>query len=249
MSYHDEIPTSAKIAFTVLFGALLGIALVSFFVNKVHADVGENFRFDRYEGNTVTKNFGNTNDGYCQSYTTHTSVYIASSTFRGGRTNTPTDYIYGVLLDSSKNVIATSTNWVIGSTMSTGAGYYYFYYNNVFFASTSPFFVCHKRSGAQDATNYYRVTGDTNGISPTYGAFLNGTTTTANSLGMQSYTQTWGYTYFPTCTGGGATSTMCDMASTTEAIYTVGYSTNIILGIFLCLIFFYFGFKFIRSFL
>ena len=49
------------------------------------------------------------------------------------------------------------------------------------------------------------------------------------------------------CDAGGTME--CDMASTTEAIYTVGYSTNIILGVFLCLIFFYLGFRFVRAFI
>jgi len=49
------------------------------------------------------------------------------------------------------------------------------------------------------------------------------------------------------CTAGG--DTMCDMASTTEAIYTVGYSLQLYMGVLLFLIFLYFGFYFVRKFL
>lgn len=239
------IPESVKIALFGLISTVLGIFLFSFLIKDVHADVGEKYQVAKYEGTATVLNFGNTTDGYCQKFTLTNSVYIASSTARVGRILTPGDYLYGAILDTNKNVIATSTNWVLGSTLSTSQTYVVFNFENFYIASSTEFYQCVRRSGARDATNYFKTFGDSVGVSPSYGFYITGTTT--SSLGKESYTQLFGYTYFPVCTGGGTLE--CDMASTTEAVYAVGYTTNYILGFALFLVFFYLGYRFIKYFL
>lgn len=221
--------------------------LTLFFVSTsiAHANTGERLQIAKYEGSITTLNFGNTTDGFCQSFNLTNSVYIASSTVRVGRILSSSDYLYGVILDTNKNVLATSTNWVLGSSLSTNFTYTTFNFSNYYIASSTPFYQCVKRSGVASTTAYYKTYGDSVGVSPSYGQYITGTTTT--SLGKESYLQLYGLTFFPTSTESGILE--CDMASTTEAVYAVGYTTNYVLGIALFLLFFYIGYKFVKYFI
>lgn len=161
-----------------------------------------------------------------------------------------TGSVQGVLYSgtlSNLTFLASSTNSVVVSTgLTTTWATSTFTFNNIQVATSTKVYV-----------GVYRTTVDTqpvywnrcpiNSPTGTHSVYLTGTTTTDSAQDFELTTTA------PTSGGGGSTTTQptttVDMASTTEAIYAVGYSIQIYMGILLMILFGYMGFVFVRYYI
>lgn len=250
-----------------------------FLAPLVHADIGTSTTLYSQTGGSNNTVFGNasTTLGICVRFGTSSPVYVDTFKINMYKTGAPTDTLQAFLAvrgsttaPSTYYTFATSTNTIAGTSLTTGSSEYtfnfattaYTYYNRFDdeytgdLRSTGWGAVCVKRTGGISATNYYRITRNT-GISasltyPTGSQVSEAWGTASGITGIKA--QILGYEYIESgsggpCPDGYVCATMEEVASTTEAIYTVGSSMQIYMGILLLLLFGYMGFVFTRRYL
>lgn len=232
----------------VLFSLItLGIVFsIPFFL---HADVGTPVRL--YEqssrsGAVITTGTTATRTGLKDPWTADDDYYIATTSFEITRYGAVTDYVYAFILSSDGNVVATSSNWVLGSTLGTsGYGTSTFSFDNYLVASGTTVYFGFNRSGAYNSSQRYQAWSASGAGSYYY---------TSNENPNKTMVQVIeGYTYIDppsaTCPEGYECYTIEEMATTTEAIYALGYSINLYMGIFLALVCGYMAFVFFKQFI
>lgn len=245
-----------------------GILVFAFFVSTsiVHADVailntnsGASIHYPSDLGRTTSS--------------ARVGIYYASSTAWSPETisfqicrswEAINQNVYAVFTDDEMNVIATSTNVYdtsIENPPSLTAGEclatpFSFTFNESLVYDSGTYYVGLVYSPTySNSSHYLKISHYTNS---TTNADISGVTgyiayyTTAfppNRLSISGFSV---YTENPpfVCgdSGGGGT-IECDMSSTTDAIYTVGYTTNFILGIFLIIIFGTLSFIFFKGYI
>lgn len=153
--------------------------------------------------------------------------------------------MYGVVWDnltsSGYESVATSTNSISCDDIGTASGRFVFSFNEVVDISAEMFVgVWGENMSGSNPVGVYAVRYADRGY---------GTAGSSLSYGAYTYDYT-NYEWDCTPTECEESGTMeCDMASTTEAIYTVGYSVQMYLGILLLLIFGYLSYIFFRSYI
>lgn len=221
-----------------------------FFVSTsiISADVGEPTTFYEqrlYTGTVITTGLSDNRMGLQDSYTFSQNGYVASTSFEILRYGAVTDYVYGFILSSELNLVATSSNWVLGSTLSTsGHATTTFLFDNYEVASGTTVYFGWTRSGSYNASLRYQTWSSTGAGTYYYPSGENPNKTMVQVIS--------GYTYVEpsnTCPEGYECYTIEEMATTTEAIYAVGYSINLYMGIFLGLLFGYMAFIFFKKFI
>lgn len=244
-----------------------------------YADIGTSTTQYSVTTGTNNTVFGNASStlGICVRFGTSSPTYVNQLKINLYKTGAPTDDLQAFLAirgSSSVNTyftFATSTNTINGTTLTTGTAEYtfnfattaYTYYNRVDheytgdLRSTGWGAVCVKRLGGISATDYYRVTRNTS-ITPSLqyptGAQVSEAWQTASVItGIRATIS--GYEYVGSVGGGGSCPegyecyTLEEMASTTEAVYTVGSTLQIYLGIMLMIVFGIMAYNFTRRFI
>jgi hypothetical protein len=255
--------TVSKILFVTLGVLMIWLSTLFFFETKVYAGTFELFQ-DKYDayingatGCTGTDgsnggNFGDTVDHWLASAIVSTPVDFNLSTveiplYSSGVVDDelvmyvyPYVYTNGLTISTS-TLIATSDSIVVDTSESLrtftfaseelSAGEYIFGMRRTGSASSTAFYhtlsfpSCTVRSSFTDQQKSFRINGTYSGALGMH--FMHIVGTTADSGGIME----------------------CDMASTTEAIYTVGYTINLFLGIFLFIACVYLGFIFVKRFI
>lgn len=260
-----------------IFGAFS--AIIFFGANFAYADIGATSTFYSYDTGTQNTVFGNndTQIGFCQRLATTSPLYIATTTWRLYKTGSPTDnlraYVGHIHQDLNPNwdIHGTSTNTVSGTTITTSAQTYTFTFDPPLYIdiNTEPvgslypgdnhglsyYCIGVMRTGSSSASNYYRVQRDSSAFTIDYPASSLVSTALQQGSNLSGRPRGTISGYYSTevpsgnCPTGYECYTLEEMASTTEAIYTVGSTMQIYLGIFLMLIFGYVAFVFARKFL
>jgi len=176
----------------------------------------------------------------CPASTTITGVRIPMTQLNSGAVGNT--YVY-----LSVNGGASTTAVQAGIDEAFGSGnnsYYPMYWNTSFTCSPT----------ASTTLYFHEMTaGTVMAFSPNVNQYSNelGTWLSTQCLTYATNTRYIDVQFFAssTCTTGDDGGTMCDMASTTEAVYAVGYSIQLYLGIALFLIFIIIMLRFTRSFL
>jgi hypothetical protein len=236
------------------------------------------YTYDVGTNNTVFGNSA-TAMGICVRFATSSDVYITDFRLQLYKTGSPTDSLQAFIATSDPEPTpdvtwyASSTNTISGSSLTTSQQPYWFYFSSSTATSSliRKMFVgrdfagdgmavaypslCVVRTGAPDVTNYYRIARDATANDkehPTGFQLTNAMNKGSNITGHIRST-ILGQFYIEategSCPSGYECYTIEEMASTTEAIYTVGYTMQTYIGIFLLLTFGLLAFGFVRRFL
>lgn len=230
----QEIPKNVKIAIILLCWVLISIFVSSFFINKVFAD--EVLLSNTYPSRT-TDPFGSP-VYYSTDYVVQT---IDCADVNG--------YVTGIRVFVNPNG-NSSGNFVVGfagaTTSSTWAP------TLTYISTSTSFFAtpieCKEDTGIVELRLYGSST-PTNVIYYPYGTFedsyAGGSLIDGAGTSLDLAFEIYGISFDTEV----STSTICDMSSTTEAVYAVGYSINIYMGIFLALLFGTLAFMFFKKFI
>lgn len=250
-----------KIIFAFLF-------LLAFFPSTSNASEWYIINDANLVAPTAFGGFDNETCYYMSKYTATSSLDAISLTMGINRFNTPTDYVYAFLATRSGGTftqIATSTNWFLGSSLPSGTSKAYrtwfFGTSSVEVASGTDVYFGVRRNGAVNSTNRYNMWTDSTIEKPRYSAKCSNDLV-QNDGTNKAIVHTFLVQDTPqeqatsTCPDGFECYTIYEMAtatlaiaSNTEAIYTVGYTINFVLGIFLFIIFFLIGKQFYKIFI
>jgi hypothetical protein len=212
--------------------------------------------------------FDNSTCYYMNMYTATSSLDIISLKVGVSKYNNPIDYVYAFFATRSGSYfteIATSTNWFLGSSLSGGTSKsyrtFYFGTSTMNVASGTDMYFGVRRSGAIDSNNRYHINTQSLVPYPRYSAKCSSNLVEINGLTKASWQSllvqdTPQPEATSTCPSGYECYTIEEMAtatqaiaSSTEAIYAVGYSVNLYLGIFMALIFGSIAMMFFRKFI
>lgn len=215
---------------------------------------------DEAGSGTATGAFGNydTTCYFGQYFTATTSIDVLELRSTLALTGSPTDGVYAYLATISGSTlteIATSTN-IITSVNSSYVMKTWEFDTTLNFETPTNIYFGLRRVGSYNSTNYYR-----------FGRLSAGSLDTW-SFRCSNNQQYGGYTYDymsllvqntpveTACPDGYECYTIEEMAtatqaiaSSTEAIYTVGYTIQLFLGMYLLLLFGWFGYTFTRKFI
>lgn len=270
----------------MLWGLLLvGIAPFAY------AEMGDPVEWNRYTQRSSAFVWGNASGQDAVAFDivsgTTSAIWIDSVEVYLGKNSAPTDYLYGWLGYCPAGAgkvrrIATSTNNVLGSSLTTSATgqavtftfddvYMPVEYGDSFLSSITGDYHLQAyrcagvmRTDAFNATNNYDLTVSSAGTATTTKATrsyrVGGIRASSTAVGTRgtygnvAYQVVTGLYDIPEsgsgdCPAGHVCATVEEVASTTEAIYTVGYSIQLYLGIALFLVFLVVMLRFTRSFL
>jgi len=221
-----------------MYRALLLLALLAPAISYGAPDYTDTWKIYDYSGGTSNSVFGNVSYrlGVVDSaYTAPEPVYIATTTLRIYKTGSPTDNVQGIIVTTCNplTIVATSTNVVAGSSIGTSAGDKTFTFPEYYVASGTSVRIGIRRTGAEDASNYYRVQRNASGSWNYAGNCTEGISGEVNG-------QMWVYGELAASASSSTCYTDADMAtltvavaSSTEAIIWAGIFNQVMLAIFL----------------
>lgn len=217
--------------------------------------------------------------GFCQYLATTSDIYISTTTFRLYKTGAPTDTLKAYVghihqdLTPDWDIHATSTNTVNGTSLTTSATDVVFTFSppveihleNERVGALYPgdnhglsyYCIGVMRTGSSSVSNYYRLQRSTDAetiVYPRASMLSNTLTIGANVAGrvrgkIEGYYPIPGTSSNTGCPDGYECYTLEEMASTTEAVYTVGSTLQIYLGIMLMIAFGIMAYNFTRRFI
>lgn len=245
----------------IVFFLLVFLGIFLFYITAFASfDTSCSYSVDLGNSGTSASSWGltNTRIGIGHSVTATTSIKVKSATFRFFKIGTPTDYVYGVIITGNSTtgtIVATSTNWYSGSSISSSATNYTFTFpigTSTEFASGSSFTLGVVRT-EYNASNYYRTTG-----TPSAGYIQNdwGFGAESGSNGGQISHDFYCPLVEKTCPDGYECYTLEEMATATQAIYdntsaiyTVGASNMFFWSVFLSFVLAFLMYRFSRNFI
>lgn len=173
------------------------------------------------------------------------TYYVATTTYELYKTGSPSDAVEAVIWDTCSTVLATSTNTVAGSSITTSATTYTFLFANVEIASgTTPLFGL-RRTGSANASNYYRFRRNTTPSTSYIGNCTESISGTPNGW-------IYGYGWKPAASSSvwcedGVCYTDEEMATTTAAILALGYTLQLYLAVFVFALFALLAFRWTKK--
>lgn len=238
------------------------VAVVYFFTAFfVSADVGDSITiYDGSTSATTVQTWGNTSTrlGSCVPLTPDEKIYVSTLEYNvQAYNNSVTDNVIGVIWVNAQSgsneafIIATSTNQYVGVDLyNVGRALSEFTFEDILLYEKVHYCVGVVRTGTYNSSDRYQSYSDSS-ITDTCYVRAFDFNTTLSTICIEKYgtvlAMIYGNEYIESSCESGTIE--CDMASTTEAVYAVGTTTNFILGIFLCLIFGLLSYTFFKGYI